>query len=76
MRAAASLPPCSPILKVAYQVNKSALSLYRMGFNRFNTLCGGWCGCHNVTWSYRAALRDDGKYGKDVYVCKVGFGFM
>lgn len=37
--------------------------LYRLGFNRFNTLCGGWCGCNSHTWEPRAVLRrDDGQY--------------
>ena len=49
-----------------YAVNKSDLVLYRLGFNRFNTLCGGWCGCNSRTWEPRAVQQRDG--GR--YVCQ------
>ena len=65
------LPPAF-LWQVAYKVNKSDLALFRINFNRFNTLCGGWCGCDNTTWGYREAVRDVEQYGKDVYICKVG----
>ena len=46
-----------------YAVNKSDLVLYRLGFNRFNTLCGGWCGCNSRTWEpWAIQQRDGGRY--------------
>ena len=47
--------------QVVYAVNKSDLALYRINFNRFNTLCGDWCGCDSKTWKERAFLKDNNK---------------
>ncbi|GAX84654.1 hypothetical protein CEUSTIGMA_g12075.t1 [Chlamydomonas eustigma] len=60
------------VAKSAYVVNKTELALYRVGFKRFNTLCGGWCGCDHLTWERRNVLSDaKTQVVRDLYMCNM-----
>ena len=52
----------------AFAVNISALRAYRIGFGRFDTLCGGWCGCDQRAMKRREVLNTG---SGDDFVCNM-----